>query len=119
MNEWLIWSIEHGAWWRAGEMGYTASVRDAGRYTADRAEAIVAHANIAAFHECMIPVAAVRAFPTSVPETLVWRSEGSRLWTGVMWIDCSDANLADVLVEAHNGVLSGLFGAAALREIKS
>lgn len=61
MNEWLIWSIEHAAWWRPDEMGYTASVYDAGRYSQERAAAIVAHANIAAFQECMIPVAAVGA----------------------------------------------------------
>jgi hypothetical protein len=34
----LIWSNEHGAWWRYGREGYTRSLILAGRYT--RQEAI-------------------------------------------------------------------------------
>lgn len=34
----LIWSNEHGAWWRPHRCGYTKWLADAGRYT--RAQAI-------------------------------------------------------------------------------
>ena len=44
-QRWIIWSEEHGAWWRPGEMGYTRSIREAGRYKRDHAERIVARAN--------------------------------------------------------------------------
>jgi hypothetical protein len=29
----LVWSNEHGAWWRPGRQGYTRSLAEAGRYT--------------------------------------------------------------------------------------
>lgn len=38
MENYLIWSHEHGLWWRANRSGYAVAVKDAGRYT--RAEAI-------------------------------------------------------------------------------
>ena len=55
----VIWSIEHTAWWAPGECGYTTSLQDAGRYPRARAAQIVARANLARFHECMIPVTAL------------------------------------------------------------
>jgi hypothetical protein len=45
MNPFLIWSEEHGAWWRPGRMGYTTSIREAGRYSLDEATEIVENAN--------------------------------------------------------------------------
>jgi hypothetical protein len=42
---WLIWSIEHGAWWRPAENGYTKLRYEAGRYSFDHACEIVASAN--------------------------------------------------------------------------
>jgi len=30
---WLVWSHEHGLWWRANNRGYTSSIDEAGRYT--------------------------------------------------------------------------------------
>lgn len=42
---WVIWSEEHGAWWAPGGHGYILSLRQAGRYSAERAAAIVARAN--------------------------------------------------------------------------
>lgn len=45
MDEYLIWSEEHGAWWRPGSAGYTTSMAKAGRYTEDKARAIVNSAN--------------------------------------------------------------------------
>lgn len=64
-GEYLIWSIEHTAWWRPGEMGYTLSLAEAGRYSRARAESIVSDANIRHFHECMIPIEAIGALEVS------------------------------------------------------
>ena len=33
MDEYLIWSHEHGGWWAPGRMGYVEKAEDAGRYT--------------------------------------------------------------------------------------
>jgi hypothetical protein len=64
----LIWSIEHEAWWGPGRSGYTRDVRAAGDYSRGEAWAIVEDANIAAFHECAIPVECVMVPPVVVPE---------------------------------------------------
>lgn len=56
----LIWSIEHDAWWAPGEHGYTREIAAAGIYPRARAAEIVHNANIVRFHECMIPLACVR-----------------------------------------------------------
>lgn len=37
---WLVWSNEHGAFWRPNESGYTARIEEAGRYSKAQAEAI-------------------------------------------------------------------------------
>lgn len=37
MDPYLIWSNEHNAWWRPDARGYTAFLKDAGRYTRDEA----------------------------------------------------------------------------------
>jgi hypothetical protein len=54
----VIWSEEHGAWWRAGGAGYTRSLLGAGRYSETEARRIVKRANryVAApkFHEMAI-----------------------------------------------------------------
>ena len=42
MDEYLIWSHEHGMWWRAEQRGYSMSVKDAGRYSRDEAIKICA-----------------------------------------------------------------------------
>jgi hypothetical protein len=41
----VIWSFEHGGWWRPHRMGYTAYLHLAGRYTKYEAEKIVFKAN--------------------------------------------------------------------------
>ena len=40
MDEYLIWSNEHEAWWRANRRGYTNHVRGAGRYSREEAVSI-------------------------------------------------------------------------------
>lgn len=40
----LIWSNEHGAWWRAAGRGYTADINEAGRYSPDGAASALAGA---------------------------------------------------------------------------
>jgi hypothetical protein len=41
----LVWSEGHGAWWAAGEIGYTRSLLSAGRYTFEEANRICTRAN--------------------------------------------------------------------------
>jgi hypothetical protein len=45
VDDWLIWSEEHGSWWRAGRRGYTTSILQAGIYTKVQADRIVHDAN--------------------------------------------------------------------------
>lgn len=45
MAEWLIWSNEHGAWWRPASRGYTIKLAEAGRYPKEVAERICKEAN--------------------------------------------------------------------------
>jgi hypothetical protein len=58
-RQYVIWSMEHGAWWRPGRSGYTQRVTSAGSYDQTEAEAIVARANIVRVNECAIPVECV------------------------------------------------------------
>lgn len=41
----LIWSEEHGAWWRANKWGYTRNIMAAGRYQEKEATVICFEAN--------------------------------------------------------------------------
>jgi hypothetical protein len=46
MNKrWLIWSLEHDAWWNPNSMGYTQERSKAGRYDLNEALVIVHNAN--------------------------------------------------------------------------
>jgi hypothetical protein len=58
-RQYVIWSIEHGAWWRPGRSGYTPRVTSAGCYDQTEAEAILARANFVRVNECAIPVECV------------------------------------------------------------
>jgi co-chaperonin GroES (HSP10) len=58
----LIWSIEHGMWWRPGRCGYTLSLAEAGRYSFVEATEILARANFVRVNECTIPAECVRLF---------------------------------------------------------
>lgn len=42
----LIWSIEHDAWWKPASRGYTKKRSEAGQYTYEEAKKIVKNANI-------------------------------------------------------------------------
>jgi hypothetical protein len=42
---WLIWSNEHGKWWRPREAGYTFLIEQAGRYTRSRVDQIIRDSN--------------------------------------------------------------------------
>ena len=44
-DRWVVWSEEHGAWWMPEAIGYTRSLRDAGRYSEERAKLIADTAN--------------------------------------------------------------------------
>ena len=52
----LIWSIEHDAWWRPGWQGYTRRLDEAGRYTREAADEILERANRVKVNECAIPL---------------------------------------------------------------
>ena len=44
MSQYLIWSHEHRAWWRAERLGYTPHIGEAGAYTfAEAAEIVLPH----------------------------------------------------------------------------
>jgi hypothetical protein len=43
--EFAIFSIEHRAWWRQNEWGYTPNLWEAGRFTVRRATEIIINAN--------------------------------------------------------------------------
>jgi hypothetical protein len=58
-RQFLIWSIEHDAWWKRGWLGYTRDVAEAGRYTEADADHIIARANLITVNECKVPLAAV------------------------------------------------------------
>jgi hypothetical protein len=44
-QNWLIWSNEHGAWWRPQASGYTRNIGEAGRYTKEFADDVCSEAN--------------------------------------------------------------------------
>lgn len=41
MSSWLVWSNQHGEWWRANRSGYTLYIEQAGRYSTLEALEIV------------------------------------------------------------------------------
>jgi hypothetical protein len=59
MARYVIWSIEHQAWWPISRMGYVETLAAAGRFSFAEATAIVTSANIVKTNECMIPVEAL------------------------------------------------------------
>lgn len=58
--EFLIWSMEHDAWWRPGHMGYTRNVAEAGHYSDQESRDILKRANYPRrCNEARIPVECV------------------------------------------------------------
>lgn len=55
----VIWSIEHQAWWRALWIGYTETLAEAGIYDEAEARKILQQANVVKINECAIPVGAI------------------------------------------------------------
>src|SRR5262245_66386346 len=51
----LVWSMEHAAWWRTGNRGYTPNLREAGRLERARAGRNRPHANPRAAHRGALP----------------------------------------------------------------
>lgn len=45
-RNWIIWSIEHNAWWMPNHNGYVVERESAGRYSYEEALKIVKGANI-------------------------------------------------------------------------
>ena len=45
-QDYLVWSNQHGMWWRPAGRGYTKQIEEAGRYTRVNAEAIVKDATL-------------------------------------------------------------------------
>lgn len=64
----VIWSIEHQAWWGPDRIGYTRHLIEAGIYARDEAAAIVAGANVVHCHECMIPLECLADPPTGAAQ---------------------------------------------------
>lgn len=52
--DWLVWSNEHGAWWKPYGWGYTRELSEAGRYTKERADLICQQANYNRINEVAI-----------------------------------------------------------------
>lgn len=48
-GRYVIWSEEHGAWWRPGRHGYTRELSKAGRYSKADADQIVANKHLPSF----------------------------------------------------------------------
>lgn len=56
-EKYLIWSEEHGGWWRPARWGYTQRMVEAGLYDATEAGDIVRGANMGRrFNEIAVPL---------------------------------------------------------------
>jgi hypothetical protein len=77
----LIYSNQHGRWWRPGKSGYTQVIEEAGRYPRAEAEKIVAAATCdgALLHERTDPVTG--AAYVSFDEVLVLAPESTEAST--------------------------------------
>ena len=62
----LIWSIEHTAWWRPAQVGYTRDLPEAGRYSESEAREILARANTVEINECLVPLECAQTEPLAL-----------------------------------------------------
>jgi hypothetical protein len=69
MSAYLIWSIEHNAWWRGNWEGYTTKLGEAGIYSEADSQKVLTRANYPPprVHECRIPVESVGLDPAIQP----------------------------------------------------
>jgi hypothetical protein len=58
-EDYVIWSLEHRAWWQAASFGYCATLTEAGRYSEQEAATLVREHNVIVVREVMIPVRAL------------------------------------------------------------
>jgi len=91
MNLYLIWSIEHTAWWRPAWMGYTINANEAGLYGEEDADKILKQANRFTVNEAKVPVECV--FDEEVLQKLQKGAPTTTIcncypWNGVHAIDC-------------------------------
>jgi hypothetical protein len=56
---WLVWSLEHAAWWKPASLGYTSDIKEAGRYFFEEAVLICQNGNFTSVDELMVPVSAL------------------------------------------------------------
>jgi len=80
----LIWSNEHGMWWRAHQRGYTQYIEEAGRYERAEAVSIVRRASLGGqlgvpredpmtgYSNLCMPEVMVFA-PEEIPDLLQWQ----------------------------------------------
>jgi hypothetical protein len=72
----LVWSIEHDAWWAPNRIGYTRELHEAGRYPEAEAAEIVTRANIRHFNEAAIPFACISEVPRTAS---LWQADREAL----------------------------------------
>lgn len=59
-TKYLIWSVEHNAWWKQSKYGYSNDLSEAGLFSKEEASDIVEEANVRSHEEVMIPQTALR-----------------------------------------------------------
>jgi hypothetical protein len=76
----VIWSIEHTAWWAPGQQGYVLTVGEAGIYTEAESAAILKRTNYppGRFNECRIPVEQATALDVSALQSELAHVAGVR-----------------------------------------
>jgi hypothetical protein len=72
MNDYyVIWSIEHTAWWGPDRCGYSETLMDAGVDTRAEARAICDDANVVGVNEAMIPISSLAHFQMAFSQVMI------------------------------------------------
>jgi hypothetical protein len=87
-HEFVIWSMEHEAWWAPGSLGYAPTLDGAGIYSREDAAFIVRRANIVKCHEAMIPVEALIGLTMGAADATTLAAALRRLLREVPDCDC-------------------------------